>query len=67
MSYLEFSPEKIRQLRQQRGWSIRELSIQTGIDSANLTKMETGKRKITIQSAMKISTAFGCWLDELLL
>lgn len=65
MSKIKFSPDKIRNLRFQRGWTIEQLGLRSGINPAYLGKMERGKAKITTRSATKIAEAFNCWIDEL--
>lgn len=67
MSKLKFSPDKIKEYRLRKGWTIEELGLRSGINPAYLGKMERGKTKITTKSATKIAEAFGCWLDELFL
>lgn len=67
MNKMKFSPEKVRKLRLETGWTIEQLGLRSGINPEYLGKMERGDRNITIQNAIKLSDALGCWLDELLL
>ncbi len=56
---------KIRQLRGQKGLSIRKLAEQTGIPKSNLADMETGKRLPRSGELEKIADALGVTVEEL--
>lgn len=59
---MENLSEILTTLRQQRGLTIRDLSEQTGINIANLSIIETGKRIPRIDTLAKILSALGAEL-----
>lgn len=58
----------IRQVRKEKGFSQKALSDATGIDQAAISRMETGKQRITIDNLRAIAAALavpiGSLLDE---
>lgn len=59
---MENLSEILTTLRQQRGLTIRDLSEQTGINIANLSLIETGKRIPRVDTLAKILSALGAEL-----
>ena len=59
--------EKLYALRKQRGWSQRELAEALGYVSAAgyISGFESGKRKPTLEFAIKVSDLFGIPVDQL--
>jgi len=49
----------IRILRARRNWSLRELSRQCGIDSAQLARYENGSKKPNVESLKRLYQALG--------
>lgn len=49
---------RIRELRERRGWTLRDLSKKTGLSYSMLSHIETGKREGTSASIQKIADAF---------
>jgi len=47
--------ELIREKREMKGFLLREVSIQIGIDTAILSKIERGERKATKEQIIKLS------------
>ena len=57
--------KKIKELREERKMSLTELSQQSGIQLATLSRMEHLKMTGTLESHMKIAQAFGVSLPQL--
>lgn len=57
--------ERIRKLRKEKGITLVELSKQTGVAQATLSRIETGTMMGTIESHEKIAEAIGVGLAEL--
>ena len=59
--------EKITFLRQEKGWSQRELGRRMGKRcSGHVEQIETGKRRnISLRTACELAAAFGIGLDKL--
>ena len=52
--------------RKKRSWSQLELSNRAGLDRAYISGLENGKQNPTIGVVLKLATALGVKLDELL-
>lgn len=50
---------RLRKERQRRGWSLTQLTVRTGIDSAALSKIERGVWPCGPEWRRRIATAFG--------
>jgi len=48
----------LQDMRQERGWSLRELARRTGIDHSNLSRLERGVDRIGPKTAMRLARAF---------
>jgi transcriptional regulator with XRE-family HTH domain len=58
---------RIKTLREQRGWSIRELSRRANVRQATLSEIESGKRRdMTTETAKRIALALGVGVDFLI-
>jgi len=57
---------KVRQLRQQREWSIRQLSEQSGISSSQLSTFERGHSSLGLARLNRLAMIFGLGLADLL-
>lgn len=44
---LDFSPARLRDLRERNGWLVRDLAARAGIDPSALSRYENGKRTPT--------------------
>lgn len=51
--------ERIRQIREERNMEARELARLTGVDAANLSRIEKGKYSVGIDILSKIAAALG--------
>jgi transcriptional regulator with XRE-family HTH domain len=56
----------LRRLRQERQWTLEDLSSRAGVSRAMLSQVETGKTTPTIAVLWKIATGFGVPFTELL-
>lgn len=57
--------EYIRELRTDKGLTLTELAALLKLDSANLSKIENGKREFDEKRLDKLATAFSLNLEEL--
>ncbi len=57
--------EYIRQLRTDKGLTLTQLASQLDLDSANLSKIENGKREFDEKRLYKLATAFNLNMNEL--
>lgn len=63
---IQFQNNRLRQLREERGLSLRALSQRTGIDFATISFCEKGQRNFSATSINKLSAFFGVSVDYLL-
>ncbi|MFJ7589594.1 helix-turn-helix domain-containing protein [Streptomyces sp. NPDC097617] len=56
---------RIRSLRKTRGWSLDNLAERAGISPSQLSRIETGHRRLSLDQLTAISAALGKSLDEL--
>lgn len=54
---------KIRQLREEKGMEAKQLAVLTGIDAANLSRIEQGRYSVGLDILTKISQALGVKVD----
>lgn len=59
--------EKLKQLRQEKGWSQDELAFHANIDGRQVSRYENDRVTPSIEVAVKIAKAFDVSLDYLLL
>lgn len=57
--------EYIRQLRTEKGLTLTQLSSQLDLDSANLSKIENGKREFDEKRLDKLAIVFNLNIDKL--
>ncbi|MBS1777326.1 MAG: helix-turn-helix transcriptional regulator [Bacteroidetes bacterium] len=57
--------EYIKQLRTDKGLTLTQLAFQLDLDSANLSKIENGKREFDEKRLEKLANAFNLDLDQL--
>lgn len=58
--------EKLRQIRESKGFPLRKISALIDIDVAILSKMERGERKLTKEIVLKLADIYKQSSDELL-
>ena len=56
---------RIRTLRKTRGWSLDNLAERAGISSSQLSRIETGHRRISLDQLTMITGALGKSLDQI--
>jgi transcriptional regulator with XRE-family HTH domain len=56
---------RLRQLRGQRGTTLADLSVETGISVSTLSQLESGERRPTLELLFPLARAYGVTLDEL--
>jgi transcriptional regulator with XRE-family HTH domain len=57
--------QRIRGLRQARGWSLDDLARRCHVSPSNLSRIETGHRRIALDQLAVIARALGTTLDQL--
>ena len=63
MSNREYIGKRIAEIRQAKGLSIRQLADASGVNFANVYKIENGKYNVSIDILGKICDALGCSVD----
>ncbi len=58
--------ERIRQRRQELGWTQDKLAVEAKISNGFLSDLETGKRSVSAENLMEIAHALGVSLDYLM-
>jgi len=59
-------PNRIKELREARGWSVRDLAQHTGMDFNMVHRLETGAARLDVDRMRRISQAFGMKASALL-
>ncbi len=54
----QYLPQNLKMLRQQKGWSLSEASLKSGVSKAMLGQIERGESSPTIATLWKIATGF---------
>lgn len=58
--------ERIKRLRETKGWSQRDLARAATIDHAWLSRLESGERNnLSLEGAKQVALALGCSIDYL--
>ncbi len=60
-------PERIKDLRRQRHWTLEELSAASGVSRSMLSEIERGRANPTLAVVMRIAEAFSLTLDQLVM
>lgn len=63
MNHREEIGKRIAQLRIEKGYSIRQLADMSGVNFANIYKIENGKYNVSIDILGKICDALGCKIN----
>lgn len=56
---------RLRDLRESKGWTQEELALSAGISTSHMGRLERGERGITLDSLEKVTTALGVSFEEL--
>ena len=58
--------DRIKKLREQRGWTQRELGRHANVHHAWISRLESGERNnISLEAAQSLALVLGCSLDYL--
>lgn len=63
---LTFFRKNLKRLREAKGWSLRDLEAESGIDHSMLGKYESGARQLTLATVYKLIDALEVEPNELL-
>ena len=63
MNNREYIGKRIAEIRQAKGLSIRQLADASGVNFANIYKIENGKYNVSVDILGKICEALGCRID----
>lgn len=55
----------IKAIREKRGLRQSELAQMLGTDQANVSRYESGERRLTLENAIRIAHVLGCTVEEL--
>ena len=55
----------LKQLRQEKGWSLNELAAKSGLSGPFLSRLESGDRQASISAVLTLSQVFGLSLAEM--
>ena len=58
---------RVRELREQRGWNISEFADKVGVSRPSIYDIETGKFEPHLNTAFKIADAFGLPIEDVFL
>lgn len=58
--------QRLRSLRQARGWTLDELAARSLIGASTISRIETGHRRIALDQLVALARALGTSVDELL-
>lgn len=56
----------IRWIRKSRGYTIRGLSMKSGVHYVSICRYETGKAEPSVRNLTRLADALGCKVDDLL-
>jgi transcriptional regulator with XRE-family HTH domain len=62
----ELARHRIRSLRLARGWTLDELARRAHIGASTISRIETGHRRLALDSLVHLARALGTTVDELL-
>ena len=57
---------KVKALREARGWSQRDLAARLNVMPATVAQWETGVNGLSLKNAVALADLFGCTLDAVL-
>jgi ribosome-binding protein aMBF1 (putative translation factor) len=56
--------QRLRALRQERGWTLEEASEQVGIDWRHIGRVELGELNVTIATLVRLAVGYGVKVGE---
>jgi transcriptional regulator with XRE-family HTH domain len=57
---------RLRSLRQDRGWSLDDLAGRANMSASTISRLETGRRRLSVDHLVVLAAALGTTVDELL-
>ena len=63
MNHREELGQILKEIRERKGFTLRELSAETGIHFSNIAKIEKGKFNVGIDQIKKICDVLGCTIE----
>lgn len=63
MTHREYIGKRVAEIRQTKGLSIRQLAELSGVNFANIHKIENGKYNVSIDILGKICGVLGCRIE----
>ncbi|NLE97150.1 MAG: helix-turn-helix transcriptional regulator [Propionibacterium sp.] len=57
---------RLRQARQDKGWTLEELAAGAGLSASTLSRLESGKRQATLELLLPLTRLLGIRIDDLL-
>lgn len=66
LSDLALVGPRLREQRRQRGWSLERLAERTGLSVSTLSRLETGRRRASLEILLPVTRALGIQIDGLL-
>ena len=57
--------DRLRRLRSKRGRTLAEMSERTGVSVSTLSRLESGLRRPTLDLLIRLASAYGASLDDL--
>lgn len=65
-SELDHIGPRLRAARQSRGWTLEELAGSTGMSASTLSRLESGKRQVSLELLLPLTRRLGMRIDDLL-
>lgn len=62
----EIARQRLRTLRQARGWTLDELAARANVSASTISRIETGRRRLALDQLVTLSRALGMTVDDLL-
>jgi len=62
--FLKDFGKHLRKVREEKGYSVREMQLQFNIDRSNLTKIERGEKNLNLTTLKRIIEALGLSWQE---
>ena len=56
---------KVREYREERGWSQGQLARKSGVGRSTISEAETGEHAPSLEAALRLARALGSMVDEL--
>lgn len=60
------APNRIREMRKKRGLTLERLAERVGTNNQQISRLETGQRRLTVEWLTRLATALDCLREDLL-